>query len=143
MTLLDFGLATRDGEPSPPQRGGVGFYYEPEFARAVLNDLPAPPASFAGEQYALAAMLYLLVTGSHTQDFKLERIEMLGQIAAGSMLPFAQRSIEAWPALEAVLCRALSRDAGRPVSFHARVWERVAQCKARPVPARFAFNSRL
>jgi eukaryotic-like serine/threonine-protein kinase len=110
VTLLDFGLAARSGESFPGQRGGIGFYYEPEFAHAALADLPAPPASFAGEQYALAAMLYLLVTGSHTQDFKLERIEMLGQIATGSMVPFAQRGIDAWPALEQALCRALSRD---------------------------------
>ena len=110
VIVLDFGLATRSDEAFRIHRGGIGFYYEPEFARAALDDLPAPPASFAGEQYALAAMLYLFVTGSHTQDFKLERIEMLGQIAKGSMMPFAQRGIESWPALEKTLNKALSRE---------------------------------
>ncbi len=110
VTVLDFGLASRSEQASRTQRGGISFYYEPEFARAALDDLPAPPATFAGEQYALAAMLYLLVTGSHTQDFKLERTEMLGQIATGSMVPFVQRRIEEWPQLEQALSKALSRD---------------------------------
>jgi serine/threonine protein kinase len=110
VKILDFGLAARLEESSGMRRGGVGFYFEPEFARATLKDLPPPPASFAGEQYSLAAMLYLLLTGSHTQDFKLERIEMLNQIANGAMAPFAQRGIEAWPAVEQVLAKALSRD---------------------------------
>ncbi len=110
VKILDFGLAARLEESSSMRRGGIGFYFEPEFARATLKDLPPPPASFAGEQYSLAAMLYLLLTGSHTQDFKLERIEMLGQIANGAMVPFAQRGIEAWPAVEQVLAKALSRD---------------------------------
>ena len=125
VTILDFGLAARAGEASRTQRGGIGFYYEPEFARAALDDLPAPPATFAGEQYALAAMLYLLLTGSHTQDFKLERTEMLNQIATGAMAPFTQRNIEAWPALEEALSKALSRDpAARYASTaeFARAW---------------------
>jgi serine/threonine-protein kinase len=110
VTLLDFGLAVCADEARNTPRGGIGFYYEPEFARAALDDLPPPPPSFAGEQYALAAMLYLLLTASHTQDFKLERIEMLRQIATGSMVPFIERGIEPWPALEQVLSKSLSRD---------------------------------
>ncbi len=110
VTILDLGLSARADQAHHTLRGGIGFYFEPEFARASLDNLPPPPATFAGEQYALAAMLYLLVTGSRTQDFKLERIEMLNQIANGSMVPFAQRGIEPWPALEQALCRALSRD---------------------------------
>ena len=110
VTVLDFGLSARAEHANRIQRGGIGFYYEPEFARAALDNLPPPPASFAGEQYALAAMLYLLMTGSHTQDFKLERIEMLNQIATGSMVPFAQRGTGPWPALEQALSKALSRN---------------------------------
>jgi eukaryotic-like serine/threonine-protein kinase len=110
VKILDLGLAATLEKASRTQRGGISFYYEPEFARATLADLPAPPATFAGEQYSLAAMLYVLLTGSHTQDFKLERVEMLSQIANGAMAPFAQRGIEAWPAVEEVLAKALSRD---------------------------------
>ena len=70
------------------RRGGLASIFEPEFARATLES-PPPPASFVGEQYSLAEMLYLLLTGSHTQDFKLERIETLTQIANGALAPFA------------------------------------------------------
>ena len=110
VTVLDFGLASRSDKAFHTHRGGIGFYYEPELARAALDNLPSPPATFAGEQYGLAAMLYLLVTGSHTQDFKLERIQMLSQIAKGSMMPFAQRGIEGWSSIEHVLAKALSRE---------------------------------
>jgi hypothetical protein len=81
-------------------------------------------------------MLYLLITGSHTQDFKLERIEMLNQIATGSMVPFAERSMEAWPLLEQALCRALSRDpTGRYPSTRefAQAW--LSASPTEPTPA--------
>ena len=110
ITILDFGLAASPNDALRVHRGGVGFYYEPEFARAQLEGAQPPAASFAGEQYALAAMLYRLLTGSHTQDFNFERTRMLTQIATGAMVPFTQRGIEAWPALEQVLNQALSRD---------------------------------
>ncbi len=128
VKILDFGLAARLEESSGMRRGGISFFFEPEFARAALENLPSPPATFAGEQYALAAMLYLLLTGAHTQDFKLERVEMLGQIANGAMAPFAQRGFEAWPAVEQMLAKALSRDpAGRYSSTRefAQAWSSV------------------
>jgi serine/threonine-protein kinase len=132
VKILDFGLAARLEESSGMRRGGIGFYFEPEFARATLEDLPPPPASFAGEQYSLAAMLYLLLTGSHTQDFKLERIEMLGQIANGAMASFAQRGIEAWPAVEQVLAKALSRD---PADRYSSTREFAQAWSAAEIPA--------
>ena len=96
--------------PAKFARAGVSFFFEPEFARASLQGLPPPAASFAGEQYALASLLYLLLTGTHTQDFALERREMLAQIATGAMTPLARRGIESWPPAEQVLARALSKD---------------------------------
>ena len=55
-------------------------------------------------------MLYLLLTGSHYLDFSLEREEMMRQIAEDPMAPFATRGLDAWPEMEEVLAKALSKD---------------------------------
>jgi eukaryotic-like serine/threonine-protein kinase len=105
VRLIDFGTG--------PGRGGVGFYFEPEYARAVLQGRPAPAASMAGEQYAAAALLGFLLTGTHYRDFELVRERMLRQIAEEPPLPFTERGVEPWPEVEAVLARALEKDPAR------------------------------
>jgi len=115
--LIDFGLARRvvsdpgatGSEPGSGRRPGVAFYFEPEHARALLDDGRGWPVTTAGEQYAVAALLYRLMTGSYTRDFRLERRAMLHQLAEEPPLPFAERGVEPWPEVEAVLGRALSR----------------------------------
>jgi eukaryotic-like serine/threonine-protein kinase len=110
--LIDFGLSLAADLPGDPGRGGVAFYFEPEYAAAVRAGETPPAASPAGEQYALAALLYQLMTGAPTHDFKLARDEMLRQIAEEPPLPFALREAEPWPAVEAVLARALAKNPG-------------------------------
>ncbi len=115
VRLIDFGFAGWRGAPAglaPPGRGGVAFYFEPEYAAAVLAGEAPPAASAAGEQYAVAALLYLLAAGAHCIDFSLEREAMLRQIAGAAPLPFAARGAAAWPELEAVLGRALAKSPG-------------------------------
>ena len=112
VRLIDFGLACRRGGPAglaPPGRGGVAFYFEPEYAAAVLAGRTPPDVSAAGEQYAVAVLLYLLAAGTHYLDFSLERETMLRQIAELSPRTFAERGAGAWPELEAVLGRALAK----------------------------------
>jgi serine/threonine-protein kinase len=112
VRLIDLGLACWSGGPAglaPPGRGGVAFYFEPEYAAAVLADETPPAVSVAGEQYAVAALLYLLATGTHYLDFSLERETMLRQIAELPPRTFAERGAGAWPDLEAVLGRALAK----------------------------------
>ncbi len=111
--LLDFGVARAlDGAPGLPtsaDRGGIPFFYEPEFAAAQLAGSPPPPASEAGEQHAVAALLYFLVTGAHWFDFSLGKEGMLRELATAEPLAFTQRKIAAWPALEEVLLRGLAK----------------------------------
>jgi serine/threonine-protein kinase len=114
IALLDFALAIRIGmDDAGVPRAGVPFYYEPELARALLDGVTPPPASGAGEQFALAALLYLLFTGEHYQDFQLDRQAFLSAICDGSMLSFAARGIEPWPEAEAALATALSKTPAR------------------------------
>jgi hypothetical protein len=101
---------TRPAEGMPlPARGGVGFFFEPEYALAVRAGEAPPPASAAGEQYAVAALLHLLVTGAHYLDFALGREEMMRQIAEQPPASWEARGIDAWPELEAILARALAK----------------------------------
>jgi serine/threonine-protein kinase len=112
INIIDFGLARVAGvenEFRRVNRGGVAFYFEPEYVKTALAKKQPPYSSALGEQYALAALIYLLVTGNHYLDFSLEKREMLRQIAEDAPLAFAQRGCEAWPELEQVLAKALSK----------------------------------
>ena len=110
--LIDFGLSLAEDLAGDPGRGGVAFYFEPEYAAAVRGGEMPPAASPAGEQYALAALLYQWITGAPTHDFKLAKDEMLRQTAEEPPLPFALREAEPWPAVEATLARALAKNPG-------------------------------
>ncbi len=118
VRLVDFGLARNlsqppDEENSPP-RGGVGFYYDPELADALLRHQPPPPGTESSEQYSIAALLYELLTGKPYLEFSFARLELLRQIVREQPLSFAQRGCPPHPELEAILMRALSKDpAGR------------------------------
>lgn len=111
--LIDFGVAraTTSGTcfPTPPDRGGIPFFFEPEMAKAVLAGAPSMPASEAGEQHAVGALIYFLMTGAHWQNFRLGREAMLEDIASLQPLSFHERGVPSWPQLEAVLRRALSK----------------------------------
>jgi predicted Ser/Thr protein kinase len=109
--LIDFGLAASAAVPgAAPERGGVGFFFEPEFAAAGLGGVAPPQATSAGEQYALGALLYLMASGEHYLDFSLERERMLRQIVEQPPLPFSARGVEPWPELESLLARALAKE---------------------------------
>jgi tRNA A-37 threonylcarbamoyl transferase component Bud32 len=141
--LIDFGLAengTGAGAEERPARGGVGFFFEPEFAAAALAGAPPPAATFAGEQYALAALLYRLASGEHYLDFSLERERMLRQILEQRPLAFGARGVAPWPELEELLARALAKEgadrfAGLADMMHAA--ERLRQAET-VAPARGA-----
>ena len=111
ITLLDFEDAVLS-EPRidpPRERAGVPIYFEPEYARAVLDGKQPPPASEAGEQYALAALVYELITGVPYLDFDLRWEALLEQIVEDPPSAFSDRGLPSWPAVEAVLMRALSK----------------------------------
>jgi hypothetical protein len=109
VTLIDYGLAELLTEDNSHKRGGVSFFYEPEWARALIRGQAPPKASTAGEQYGVAALLYYLATGRHYLEFNLEREAMLRQIVHLTPLRFEEAGAEPWPELETVLRRALRK----------------------------------
>jgi eukaryotic-like serine/threonine-protein kinase len=107
--LIDFGLARVAGAAEEiVGRGGVAFYFEPELASAIQKG-ESIPATAAGEQYALGALLYSMWTGAAYVDWSLERTTMLRQIQESLPVPFARRHVPEWPALEAIFHRALAK----------------------------------
>ncbi len=113
VSLIDFGLAGELGpriELAAPARGGIDFFLAPEHAVARLAGEPPPALSAAAEQYSVAALVYLLLTGEYTQDFSLEPEEMLRQLVERPPLSFERRKAEGMEAVEDALTRALSAD---------------------------------
>lgn len=113
IKILDFGLARFADAQHPfnlAPRGGVGIYYEPECVRAILAGRREPQSSAQGEQYAVASIVYQLLTGANYLDFSLEQREMLRQIVEDAPLPFARHGCAAWPEMEQVLAQALGKD---------------------------------
>lgn len=109
--LLDFGFArVLESEEHAPPRGGTSFFWEPEYAAAVTAGLAIPPATPAGEQYAVAALAYVSLTGTHYRVFPLDRSRCMVEIATLPPLPFASHGVEPWPAVESVLARALAKE---------------------------------
>jgi len=138
--IIDFGMARAENDPIMEilaPRAGVGFFFEPEYANAALDGQRSPPPTYVGEQYAVAALLYLLLTGKHSQNFALQRREMLRQIATGVMATFSEQTIDSWPEVEAVLAKALSREpAARFASMRefAAVWNSIKRPSPQPNP---------
>jgi hypothetical protein len=114
VRLLDFGAAVLTAGAPPdlvyPGRTGVALFWEPELALAQLAGAPEPLPSAAGEQHAVAALLYLLLAGNHWCEVRLGRADLLRQLVTAPPLPFAARGLEPWPAVEEVLARALAKD---------------------------------
>ena len=109
--LIDFGYCR---SPDGPRvgRAGIRFFQEPELltARGSGKRVPATPA---GEQFSLAALLYLLITGQHYLEFSYEREEMERQVRLEAPLPFSARGIAPWPEVEEILHQALAKDPAR------------------------------
>lgn len=114
VTLLDFEAAAptnaAGGIAVPRGRAGVPIFLEPELAIAEIDRRPPPPATTVGEQYSLAALVYQIITGLPYLDFDLRRERLLEQIVDAQPAPFSDRGVAPWPAVEAVLGRALSKD---------------------------------
>ncbi len=135
--LIDFGIARWEASPSSiprPWRGGVAFYFEPEYAVPVRAGQTPPEVSTVAEQYGVAALLYYLLTGAHYRDFSLEKDKMLRQIAEEPPLPFAERGASPWPEVEAILARALSKNPEERFPSMAALAEAFA-CVESPAPA--------
>src|SRR6266542_1726611 len=100
VCIIDFGLSRMAEDKKYRYRGGIGFFYEPEYAHSILKNEPQPMSSFAGEQYALGAVIYLLVSGKQYQNFSYEKETLFRQIAYDMPLPFEKYDVYIEPEIE-------------------------------------------
>ncbi len=111
VSLVDFGLAGTATQP-PPRPGG-GEYLDPQSAVALRAGVPQPPLDEAAEQYALAAVVFRLLTDQTPLDLACERDEALRRLAQDRPRPFVAVAAASWPSVERVLRRALATDPRR------------------------------
>jgi eukaryotic-like serine/threonine-protein kinase len=60
VRVIDFGrarLLAAAGPLGSPDRGGAAFYFDPQYAKAAIDERPPPPADPASEQYSIAVLL--------------------------------------------------------------------------------------
>lgn len=139
VVVLDFGgarLVEDAAADVDPARVGIPQFHDPQIARALLAGAVPPAATPASEQWAVAALAYLLVTGLHPIDAPGIHEELLRRIAERAPLPFAARGVAAWPEVEAVLARGMAKEPGerfRSVAALARAFRSAALPPARRV----------
>jgi hypothetical protein len=116
IVILDFGNARPIDNAAmavDPARAGIPQFHDPLMASALLaGQLPAA-ATPASEQYAIAVLAYLLLTGLHPIEAPAVQDEMLRRIVERPPLPFPARGVAAWPDVEAVVRRGLARQPGQ------------------------------
>lgn len=112
VVAVDFGLAVRPSatEGDAPGRGAVGHYVEPEYASALLAELPPPPATIFSDQYASAVIAFRAMTGQHPIDLALDRRRSWRQIVEGEPRQFDEVGASPWHEVEAVLRRGLAKE---------------------------------
>ncbi len=108
IKLIDFGLSRRSNDLDSAV-GGVHYYFAPEQAEYLRAKKKLPATTVFSEQYALAALIYQLITGNHYIDFKVEQSELLRQIVEEQTLPFTYWQKASWPEIEIPLQKALCK----------------------------------
>lgn len=109
LKIIDFGLSRIVSKDQSPVRGGLGFFFEPEYAQSVLDSKPAPPSTFAGEQYALGALLYQIFTGKQYLNFSYDKKTLFTQIVNEAPVPFRSLDIIMDNNIEKAIFKALSK----------------------------------
>ncbi|SDE88994.1 serine/threonine protein kinase [Dyadobacter soli] len=109
LKIIDFGLSRIISKDQSPPRGGLSFFFEPEYAQSVLDASPAPASSFAGEQYALGALLYQLFTGRQYLNFSYDRKVLFTQIVEETPVPFRNLDIIIDAHIEKAIFKALAK----------------------------------
>jgi serine/threonine-protein kinase len=128
-TIIDYGTAILDETSQRVVRGGVDFYYEPELATALLEDQPPVAVTAAGEQYALAVLLYKILTGHHYLSFSYEPGRAYQQIAKDKPLPFSAFDFPLPPSFDAVFAKALAKSPAERYSSMEKLAEALRMCR--------------
>jgi hypothetical protein len=112
--LLDLSVAATASDVPAPARLAARFNtLSPPEQAASLLDGENLEITAASEQYSVAALIHLLITGRLHAQLRLDRRSLAADILASPTLPFSELGSPSWPELEAVLDRALAKDPRR------------------------------
>ena len=112
--IIDYGISIIKGTDKISHRGGgMCFYFEPEYAAAILQDAEPPLPDERAEQYSLATVLYYLIAGSHYLNFSIEREKLFKQILHDEPLSFNSFDLNLPAELDEIFAIALSKDPAR------------------------------
>jgi len=109
VSIIDFGLSAPLSGDVYTGRGGVGYFLEPEFATAYLAGHNPPQLTPEAEQYSIAALIYLILTGAYYADFSLRSEIAYRQIIEDAPRSFVSVGAHSMPHVEAVLAKALAK----------------------------------
>lgn len=112
--IIDFSSSVVPDLPLPSGRMGVPFFFEPEHASALLLQYGGQPKSqvptVRGENYAIAAMLFYLLSGVHCIEFSPERETLLRQVEEVEPGRLTDSLGTAWDAVDRLIRPFLSKD---------------------------------
>lgn len=115
-------------------RGAVDAYYEPEMAAALQDGTLPPPATEAGQQYAVAAIVYRLLTGMPHLDLPAHRENLFEAVMANQVRPIPRGLPTRVATLDPVIRRALSGDPADRYDTFAAFAEALAVAADAPAP---------
>jgi serine/threonine-protein kinase len=125
--IIDFSHSIVPGLPVPVYRMGVPFFFEPEYAKSVLDGAAKQhPPTIRGENYAIAAMVYYLLSGVHSIEFSPERETLLRQVAEIEPRPLTDGSGARWDEADDAIRPFLSKDPERRPASLAELRESLA-----------------
>lgn len=120
VKIIDYGYAVLSGDDKKMIRGGNGFFFEPEYSAAYLENKLVPAVTEKAEQYSLAVLLYQIITGYSYIDFAFEKDGVHEQIKNASPISLKELDLPYPSSLNTVFAKALSKKAAdRFDSVHA------------------------
>lgn len=115
--IIDFANSVVPGLPVPTIRMGVPFFFEPEYASALLMkggaQAESHPPTVRGENYAIAAMVFYLLSGVHCIEFSPERETLLRQLTETEPDALMDSAGVVWDTVDRLIRPFLSKDPER------------------------------
>jgi serine/threonine protein kinase len=113
--IIDFGYSFHDEVDAIvglSRRNCNTYYKSPDLAHVELSSAKSTTsrASISSDIYSIGALLYFLVTGATYVDFSLQDALVYRQICEASPIPFAQRGVHGFDALERIILRMLKKE---------------------------------
>jgi len=113
--VLDLGNAhdLRGEIPPPSARGIAASWCEPELAEAALDGRDLPPATTAGDQYSVGALVHHVLVGGEYADLGIEERAVLRAVRDLPPAPLAACGLRGSGDVDAMLARAMHKDPAR------------------------------